>query len=369
LPDPGATAGAVSRAYDERVRQGVLTRDSLQAKACIVLDRIVDELAEAKPGLKALFGRRQPVRGAYFVGDVGRGKTMLMDLFCAAAPVPKRRVHFHQFMTEVHAAITAFRRKAKGRRDDADPIAAVVKPIVKSIRLLCLDEFHVHDITNAMLLQRLFEQLFAGGVTLVATSNVAPERLYENGLNRQLFLPFIDLLQRHVETVRLNGPTDYRRLKFAGQQVYFFGNDAEAGLERLWQHVTGGEPAAPTEVQLLGRTLTVPRAALGAAWFGFSELCEKPLGASDYLRLAEEFDTLVIAGIPLLDRTRSNAAKRLILLIDTLYDRGIKLAASFAVPIEAIGADDRTAFEFARTVSRLTEMQSADYLAAPRRAA
>jgi cell division protein ZapE len=371
LPDPDASQGAVSRAYAARVRQGVLSDDPAQRAACHVLDGIVEALERtARPaGLKSLFGRSGPVGGAYLVGDVGRGKTMLMDLFCESAPVPRRRVHFHQFMAEIHAAITVFRRKAKGRKDDADPIAAVTKPIIKSIRLLCLDEFHVHDITNAMLLQRLFEQLFAGGVTLVATSNVAPERLYENGLNRQLFLPFIDLLQRHAEVVHLDGPTDYRRLKFSGQQVYFFGDDAEAGLERLWRHVTGGVAAAPAEVQLLGRKLNVPRTALGAAWFDFSELCEKPLGARDYLRLAEEFDTLFIAGIPRLDRTRSDAAKRLIVLIDTLYDRGIKLAASFAAPLDAIGADERTAFEFARTVSRLTEMRSDDYLTAPRRAA
>lgn len=368
MPVPRASSGAVSRAYELCVARGVLTRDAAQLQALTVLDRIVADLAaEAKPGLLTLLGRREPVRGAYLVGDVGRGKTMLMDLFYAAAPEGKRRVHYHEFMTEVHEAITAFRRKAKGRKESADPIAAVVKPIVKSIRLLCLDEFHVHDITNAMLLQRLFEQLFAGGVTLVATSNVMPERLYENGLNRQLFLPFIDLLHREVDIVSLDGPTDYRRLKFAGQQVYFFGPEGEAGLELLWQHVTGGD-AAPAEIQLLGRTLTVPRAAMGAAWFSFSQLCEKPLGASDYLRLAHEYDTVFLAGVPQLERTRSDAAKRLILLIDTLYDRGVKLAASFAVPLDALGADKRTAFEFARTVSRLTEMQSDDYLAAPRRA-
>jgi len=335
-----------------------------------VLDRVAVGLTgTGRGGLSGLFGKRGPIRGAYLVGDVGRGKTMLMDLFFAAVPIAeKRRVHFHEFMSEVHAAIIAFRAKAKGRNESADPIAAVTKPLIKSLKLLCLDEFHVHDITNAMLLQRLFERLFEGGVTLVATSNVEPDRLYENGLNRQLFLPFITLLKSNTELVELNGPTDYRRLKFEGQEVYFFGPEAEAGMDRLWQRVTGGVDGEPAEIKLGSRRLKVPRAAMGAARFGFADLCDKPFGAFDYLKLAHAYDTVFIDGIPQLDRTRSDAAKRLILLIDTLYDRGVKLAASFAVPIDELGQDDKTRFEFARTVSRLIEMQSADYLEAPRKA-
>ncbi|HEY4199718.1 MAG TPA: cell division protein ZapE [Devosiaceae bacterium] len=360
----------VSAAYEKLVAAGQLEADDGQRRACLVLDRIAGELAaNGKPKLSAFFGTQATVKGAYLVGDVGRGKTLLMDLFFAVVPITaKRRVHFHEFMTEMHEAITAFRAKAKGRNDNADPIAAVVKPLVKSLRLLCLDEFHVQDITNAMLLQRLFGKLFEGGVTLVATSNVVPERLYENGLNRQLFLPFVDLLKANADVVSLNGPIDYRRLKFEGRQVYFFGSEADSGLDLLWQHVTGGVTPETGEVKLLGRKLRVPAMAMGAARFSFAELCDKPLGAADYLRLAHAFDTIFIDDIPQLDRTRSDAAKRLILLVDTLYDRGVKLAASFAVPLESLGQDDKTRFEFQRTISRLIEMRSTDYLGAPRKA-
>ncbi|WP_210246485.1 cell division protein ZapE [Youhaiella tibetensis] len=353
------------------VGRGAVSDDPLQRDALRVLDRIASGLGAVggqRKGLVALFARRETIKGAYLVGDVGRGKTMLMDLFFGAVPIAeKRRVHFHEFMSEVHEGIIAFRAKAKGKSESADPIAAVTKPLVKSLRLLCLDEFHVHDITNAMLLQRLFEKLFEGGVTLVATSNVVPDRLYENGLNRQLFLPFITLLKANTELVELDGPTDYRRLKFEGQEVYFFGPEADAGMDRLWERVTGGQGGTPAEVRLGTRRLKVPRAAMGAARFDFADLCEKPLGAFDYLKLAHAFDTLFIDHVPQLDRTRSDASKRLILLIDTLYDRGVKLAASFAAPLEDLGQDDKTRFEFARTVSRLIEMQSTDYLNAPRK--
>lgn len=272
-------------------------------------------------------------------------------------------------MAEVHADIAAFRARSKGVDESADPIAAVIGPILQSTRLLCLDEFHVADITNAMLLGRLFERLFAGGLVLVATSNFPPERLYENGLNRQLFLPFIDLLKQHVAVVNLDGPTDYRRLKFAGEDVFVFGSGAEARvrLDALWTRLTGGVAGRPEMVRSLGRTIPVPLAAMGAARFSFAELCETPLGSADYLQLAQRYDTLVVDGIPKLDRTRSDAARRLILLIDTLYDRGVKLAASFEVPLDSLGQDDKTRFEWARTLSRLAEMRSSDYLEAPGR--
>lgn len=307
------------------------------------------------------------MRGAYLVGEVGRGKTMLMDLFFAAVPLErKRRVHFHEFMDEMHEAIRAFRASPRGK-GDADPVAAVTRPLVADIRLLCLDEFQVTDITNAMLLGRLFGMLFEAGVTIVATSNVPPARLYENGLNRQLVLPFIAELERRVEVVPLDGPTDYRRLKFQGAEVYRFGTGPEiaSAMDRLWLHLTGGEPGAPTAIASLGREIRVPHAALGAARFSFAELCETPLGARDYVRLSHAFDTIMIDGVPQFSRLRSDAAKRFILLVDTLYDRGVKLAASFAVPLDELAQDDRTRFEFQRTVSRLVEMQSAQYLSAP----
>jgi len=244
-----------------------------------------------------------------------------------------------------------------------------VKPILAKTRLLCLDEFRVDDITNAMLLGRLFEKLFAGGVTLVATSNVAPDELYENGLNRQLFLPFLDLLKRHVTVFSLDGPTDYRRLKFEGQHVFYVGSGkaARTAMDALWNRLTGGAEGAPTTLAVLGRRITIPRAAMGVARFAAADLIEKPLGARDYLRLAHAYDTLIIDGVPVFDRTMPSAAKRFILLLDTLYDAGVKLGASFAVPIDQLGGNAATAKEFQRAASRLAEMQSAEYLRAPRK--
>jgi len=368
-----ASLRPVSDALAALVDQGALTPDALQQDAAAALDSIANGLSEKPRGLLAGFlGKPQPIRGAYLVGQVGRGKTMLMDLFFEAVPIAeKRRVHFHEFMDEMHEAIRAFRASAKGKSESADPIAAVTRPLLAEIRLLCLDEFQVNDITNAMLLGRLFGMLFAGGVTVVATSNVEPDGLYENGLNRQLVLPFIAELKQHARIVPLDGPTDYRRLKFEGQEVYHFGTGptVTAEMDRLWLRLTGGTPGAPAELASLGRTIHVPHAAMGAARFAFAELCEKPLGARDYLRLSHAYDTLMLDGVPQFSRLKSDAAKRFILLVDTLYDRGIRLAASFASPLDALGQDDKTRFEFQRTVSRLIEMQSADYLAGPRKAA
>lgn len=359
---------SVRAAYDDLVARKALTPDPAQRDAAGELDRVLSDLVSTKP--KRLFGLFEKpgraVRGLYLYGEVGRGKTMLMDLFFAALPfAEKRRVHFHEFMDEVHAGIAAFRKSARGKDDNADPVEAVVKPILKSgLRVLCLDEFHVHDIANAMLLDRLFGKLFAGGVTLVATSNVTPDGLYKDGLNRQLFLPFIALLKEKTVIAALPSEQDYRRLKFAGQQVYAFGSgpEVQAAMDKIWLRMTGGEKGAPGTIESIGRQIPVPLMAMGAARFGFADLCEKPLGTRDFVRIAHHFDSLVLENVPQMDRTKSDAAKRFILLIDSLYDRGVKLAASFAVPLEQLGADDKTAFEFQRTLSRLTEMQSEDYL-------
>lgn len=356
----------VHAAYLDLVARGALTSDPAQLEATAHFDRILAQLSEAKPkGFLSFLEKPRPVRGIYLVGEVGRGKTMLMDLFFSALPIrQKRRVHFHEFMDEVHAGISAFRKAAQGRGGDADPVEAVTKPILKSgLQVLCLDEFHVHDITNAMLLDRLFEKLFAGGVTLIATSNVVPDQLYKDGLNRQLFLPFIARLKQETEVVELHSAQDYRRLKFAGQQVYAFGADTDATMDKLWLRITGGEPGRPGAVESIGRQIPVPLQSMGAARFDFADLCEKPLGTRDFVRIAHQFDSVMIEHIPQMDRTKSDAAKRFILLIDSLYDRGVKLAASFAVPLEKLGLDDKTAFEFQRTISRLTEMQSEEYLA------
>jgi cell division protein ZapE len=338
------------------VESGALAADPLQSEAAAVLDRIAGDL-----GNRSVFRRRRMVRGAYLVGAVGRGKTMLMDLFFAAAPLAaKRRVHFDEFMDELHSAIAEYRRHNQG-----DPIAHVTRPIVAETRLLCLDEFQVNDIANAMLLGRLFEKLFAGGVTLVATSNTQPNDLYRDGLNRQLFLPFIELLKSAVDVVAIDGPTDYRRLKFEGEEVYRFGTGpaVRAGMDRLWMKLTGGAAGTPETLHSLGRDIAVPLAALGAARFPFKALCEAPLGARDYLRLVHSYDTLMIDDIPVFGGTNPSATKRFVLLIDTLYDRGIKLAASFAAPLDQLVQNSPNAAELQRTISRLVEMQSADYLA------
>jgi cell division protein ZapE len=356
----------VARAYQNLAERGVLIADPAQREAAALLDRVLAELTQEQPrGILGMFrGKPEPVRGVYLHGEVGRGKTMLMDLFYAAVPLAeKRRVHFHEFMDEVHAGMAAFRKTERGR--DADPVEAVVRPMLKGgLRLLCLDEFHVHDITNAMLLYRLFDKLFAGGVTLVATSNVFPDELYKDGLNRQLFLPFIELLKQKNLVVALPAARDYRRMKFAGQHVYAFGTgpQVDAEMDRLWLRITGGERGVPGAVENIGRQIHVPRVAMGAARFGFTDLCDVPLGSRDFVRIAHSFDSIVIDHVPQMDRTRSSAAKRFILLIDSLYDRGVKLGASFAVPLDQLGQDDKTAFEFQRTISRLAEMQSEEYL-------
>jgi cell division protein ZapE len=370
VPRSPDSVTTVSAALDALVARGVLTADPAQVEAARHLDRIAGELGRRPGWTDALLGRRRLVRGAYLHGAVGRGKTMLMDLFFSAAPdVGKRRVHFHEFMDGVHRDIAAFRAAQRGAGEAADPVAAVTRAMIETTRLLCLDEFHVADITNAMLLGRLFEKLFAGGVTLVATSNVAPEALYAEGLNRQLLLPFIALLEENAEIVPLAAGADYRRLKFAGQHVFQFGVGpaVDAAMDALWTRLTAGADEREAMVESLGRHIRVPRAAMGAARFTFAELCEAPLGARDYLRIAHAFETLMIEHVPRFDSTRTDAARRFIALIDTLYDRGVKLAASFAVPLDALCQNPRVAAEFARTTSRLSEMQSAGYLAAARK--
>ncbi|MDR3471792.1 MAG: cell division protein ZapE [Devosia sp.] len=370
----GAT-GPVSAALRHLVAEGALAADARQAEAAALLDGIAESLIERDRGnglLAALLKRGEPLRGAYLYGEVGRGKTLLMDLFYGAVPIgDKKRLHFHEFMDEMHAAITKFRASPHGRRDSADPVAAVVKPVLGRTRLLCLDEFRVDDITNAMLLGRLFEKLFAGGLVLVTTSNVAPDELYENGLNRELFLPFLDLLKANTTVFALQGPTDYRRLKFEGQQVYHIGAGpaAKLAMDQLWARLTAGVAGRPEDLHVLGRTIRVPEAAMGVARFAAADLIDKPLGARDFLRLAHAYDVLILDDVPQFDRTRSSAAKRFILLLDALYDAGVKLGASFAAPIDGLGADDKTAAEFKRAASRLAEMQSAEYLAAPRKRA
>ncbi len=315
--------------------------------------------------------RSEPVKGLYIHGDVGRGKTMLMDLFFEASPVVrKRRAHFHEFMADVHERVRQFRQRIKDREiegDDAIRLAA--GEIAEESWLLCFDEFHVTDIADAMILGRLFARLFELGGVVVATSNVAPSELYKDGLNRALFLPFVAMIEQHMEVLELKSRTDFRLEKLAGRKVWYVPADDEAtaALDEAWFKLVGSSSGVPQELSVRGRRLRVPRAAMGVARFFFHDLCEQPLAAVDYLRIAREFHTLIVDRIPVMGFDERNAAKRFIILIDTLYDHGVKLIASAEAEPDELdtGTDGYEATEFKRTASRLIEMRSQPYLALP----
>jgi len=296
---------------------------------------------------------------------------MLVDLFCAASEVRrKRRAHFHEFMADVHDRVREARHALKmGQLVNGDPIRRVADEIAQETWLLCFDEFHVTDIADAMILGRLFTRLFEQGVVLVATSNVAPEDLYYEGLNRALFLPFINLLQEHVDIVHLAARTDYRLEKLEGIATWYVpaDDDAEVALDIAWQKFTGGFEGMSVDLKMAGRVLQVPEAAMGVARFTFGQLCEQPLGANDYLRLARDFHTIIVDRIPVMHHANRNAAKRFIILIDTLYENAVKFIASAAAePTDLYDATDGyEVTEFKRTVSRLIEMRSESYLALP----
>jgi len=296
---------------------------------------------------------------------------MLMDLFFEASPVVrKRRAHFHEFMGDVHERVRVFRQKLKyGEIADDDPIRLTAAEIAEESWLLCFDEFHVTDIADAMILGRLFARMFELGVVVVATSNVAPGDLYRDGLNRALFLPFIAMMERYMELHQLTARTDFRLEKLAGQKVWYVPADDEAAaaLDAAWRRLVGSSSGMPQELSVKGRKLRVPRGAMGVARFFFHDLCEQPLAATDYLRVAHEFHTLIIDRIPVMAFEQRNAAKRFIILIDTLYDHAVKLVASAAAEPDALytGSDGFEAGEFKRTASRLIEMRSQSYLALP----
>ena len=361
--------------YRARVAKGELKLDAAQEAAAKKLEALAAALKGYRPGRRGILGTRKPPRGIYLWGDVGRGKSMLMDMFFDGAPVaPKNRAHFNAFMVATHARIHEWRNldaRARSRRPEYvreagdDPIPPVARAIANEASLLCFDEFQVTDVADAMILGRLFEQLFARGVVIVSTSNTAPARLYEGGLNRQLFLPFIALIRQHLDVVELNGPQDYRLSRMAGLNRYItpLGRQADAMMDAAWRALTDRERGAPQTLQVLGRNVVVPQAAAGVARFSFGELCLAPLAAADYLAVARAFRTLLIDNIPLMGPDMRDAARRFAVLIDTLYDEGAHLVCSAAAPPDALYSSGDGAEAFRRTASRLVEMQSDEYLA------
>ena len=376
FPRPAAAAigpPGPAAAYRERAAAGLVRADPAQERAVARLQLLHQQLAEYAPparqgrrrrwrfGGHAREAARRPPQGLYLWGPVGRGKSMLMDLFFAAAPVAgKRRVHFHAFMLDVHARIERARR-ARVR----EPVATVAADLAAEARLLCFDEFQVNDIATAMILERLFRALFEAGTVVVATSNRPPSRLYENGLQRERFLPCIALLEERLDRLELDSGRDYRLARMRGQRVYHRPLDpmAHAALAAAFAELTEHAVAASETLLVLQRPLVVPRAAHDVAWFTFEELCCRPLAAADYLALAERFAAVIVEGIPRLSPEQRNAAQRFHILVDALYEARTLLIASAAVAPEEIYVAGDGAFEFHRTVSRLHEMQSEDYLA------
>jgi cell division protein ZapE len=367
-----------SAQYHALVSSGAIEPDAAQAEAAEKLAELERRLSSYKPIRKqGLLGRlfadkdEPPPRGLYIHGEVGRGKTMLMDLFFQhSSVVHKQRAHFHEFMAEVHERIYGFRQNiARGELADGDVIALTAAAIFDEAWLLCFDEFHVTDIADAMILGRLFAKLFELGTVVVATSNVAPEDLYKGGLNRALFLPFIAQISDHMDVLQLEARTDFRLEKLAGAKMWLVPADqaADTAIDKAWARMTGNAKCKPREISIKGRTLRVPCSADGVARFSFADLCEKALAASDYLRLAHDYHTILIDRIPVMDFPDRNAAKRFIALIDTLYDNAVKVMASAQAdpPSLYVATEGHEANEFKRTSSRLIEMSSESYLALP----
>ncbi|MBY0475577.1 MAG: AFG1 family ATPase [Nitrosomonas sp.] len=372
--------------YQALISVGELKPDADQAKAVAALERLHGELLNARTT-----GKKWPIRlflwlgsnksapkGIYLYGGVGRGKSMLMDLFYKTIPIEsKKRVHFHEFMLDVHDRLKKWhefsvqeRAQQGSRAGDADPIPSIARKIADTTMLLCFDEFQVTDIADAMVLTRLFNELFAQGVVVVTTSNRSPDDLYKNGLNRQRFLPFIQQIKDKLEIISLDSPIDYRYNRLKGAQTYYFPvNEAtttelSATFFRLTDRRVEDRHKVPSEeLNVQGRMLFVPKAARGVAVFSFKRLCANPLGTADYLAIARTYHTVIMVAIPQFNQENNNEAKRFIHLIDALYEHGVKFLCSAAVPLQSLYAGGDISFEFERTISRLMEMQSESYLA------
>jgi len=343
-----------------RIASGELTEDDAQLAAAVMLDDLLTRLS--KPSRKMwFFSRRAAIpKGLYLWGGVGRGKSMLMDWFFEDAPTRnKQRVHFHAFMLDVHERINNWRKTG-----DGDPIGPVAKDIAEKAELLCFDEFHVTDITDAMILSRLFEALWGHGIVVVATSNRPPDDLYKHGLNRQLFEPFIEMMPKHLIIHEFAGETDHRLRQLQAAPVYYtpLGEAADAGIEAAWQRLTGAAKGRETVLTVQGRELVLKQTAAGTARTSFARLCANALGPADYLRLSHAFQTLILEDVPQLGPHNRNEAKRFVTLVDALYETRTKLVMSAEVEPSELYLKGDGVFEFERTASRLIEMRSAEYL-------
>ena len=353
--------------YRALVDAGTITRDAAQRLAVEKLQLLANRLSTYEPPSRtdffSFFTRRrgEVPEGLYMFGGVGRGKTMLMDLFYDTVPFsPKARVHFHEFMADVHERIAEARKTNGG-----DPIPIVAQAIADEAKLLCFDELHVTDIADAMILGRLFTGLFEAHVVIVATSNAMPQDLYKDGLNRPLFLPFIELVEDRMEVLQLEAEQDYRLARLEGAKLYFTpaGDKARGEMDKVWQRMTGCKTGESMDLNYKGRDIEVPQAAFGVARFDFDDLCARPLGAGDYLHIAHAFHTVLIDGIPVMGRDKRNEARRFINLIDTFYDNRVRLIASADAEPDALYPEGDGAMLFERTSSRLMEMRSEAYLA------
>ena len=346
------------QSYAALLESGKIKPDAAQSQVIAKLAALSEHLNQSPKSnnfLKKFFalGREPNWRGLYIWGEVGRGKTFLMDLFFESVTnLPKQRIHFHAFMQDIHA------KRAKLKSDDV--IGDIADDLSTQAKLLCLDEMQISDIADATIIGRLFEALHARAVCIVTTSNLPPDGLYKDGLNRQLFMPFISWMNQNLDVIHLEGGVDYRLGRILSHKTYFVGK-AAAEMNTVWNQLTDHSAGEPIKLELLGRKLVVPKAAHGCARFSFAELCESPLGAPDYLALAKSFRTIFICDIPVIKASDRNQAKRFILMIDTFYDAKTKLVISAAAAPEKLYPTGIHKVEFARTISRLNEMQSASW--------